>query len=454
LAVTTVADRIADAFPTGNYALSGLLRLLDIVETDAVDTAAVECVGEPRLLINPGFVNVHASTPETLLMLVMHELHHVLLGHTTLFPRTTPLQNFVFDAIINALISRMFPHPEYLRLLTDFYADDRFPECLLRPPAGWRPDRTAILPPGITHLPEPLRNAVADVYRGLYSDGGVSYDEIYEVLPHVVGAGDVGVVVLLGGHDEQGTDEAASRSPLLVEAIRPIVEQWPQPAPPIRGRSLADWLRDVRVTRRREPGNRAMLRRLIRQIADVDRDGRSFRIRGGESIAAASALPTMNRRTVVLRALGHEPLLHVATALQPWRVPRGQRVHVYVDVSGSLEHVRGGVYGAVLDCSSFVHPTVHLFSTAVADVTLAGLRRGVCRTTGGTEIACVAEHIKTSGTRRAVIVTDGWVGTPRGDHRSILARTRLGVCYVGEDANVRDLAAVANVTARLNLGVR
>jgi hypothetical protein len=38
----------------------------------------------PRLLINPQFVEAHAATPERLLMLVMHELHHVLLGHTRL----------------------------------------------------------------------------------------------------------------------------------------------------------------------------------------------------------------------------------------------------------------------------------------------------------------------------------------------------------------------------------
>ena len=52
----TLATRILDCFPGGAYALSALLRLMDIVESDAVPTAAVECRAQPRLLINPAFV--------------------------------------------------------------------------------------------------------------------------------------------------------------------------------------------------------------------------------------------------------------------------------------------------------------------------------------------------------------------------------------------------------------
>ena len=96
-----LAASILDAFPSGSYAMTGLLRLLDIVASTSVPTAAVECRVQPRLLINPEFVSVHADTPEKLLMLVMHEIHHVLLGHTTLFPRITPEQNFVFDAAVS-----------------------------------------------------------------------------------------------------------------------------------------------------------------------------------------------------------------------------------------------------------------------------------------------------------------------------------------------------------------
>lgn len=112
----------------------------------------MECRLQPRLLVNPKFVALHADTTEKLLMLVMHELHHVLLGHTTLFPRATPVQNFVFDAVINGIVCRMFPAKEHTGFFTDYYDTGSFPMCLLRPPPGW-PGKP-VTASGITALPK------------------------------------------------------------------------------------------------------------------------------------------------------------------------------------------------------------------------------------------------------------------------------------------------------------
>lgn len=449
---TRLAERILDAFPSGSYALTALLRLLDIVETDEVPTAAVECRAQPRLLINPGFVARHADTPETLLMLVMHELHHVLLGHTTLFPRVTPVENFVFDAVINGLVCRMFADTAHTAFFTGFYRDDRFPECLLRPPAGW-PARSAGPAPGLTALPEPLRLRALEVHAALYSAGGASYHEVYSLLPEILqqaGAlGDLGVP-LLGDH---GAGDAAhsqlqTHAPLIFEIVRDLVEQWPQPPDPIRGRSLADVLRTTSVTPVRQPSHRAVLRGLIRKVAGLHGQGRVFR-RGADAIAIQGPLPTPHRRGFVLQALGVQPLLHDAAV--PWvrRQRSGQRVHVYLDVSGSMATVLQALYGAVLDCEDWVHPQVHLFSTKVNDIPLTDLRRGVCPSTGGTDMGCVAEHMATHHVTRALIVTDGWVGAPRGAHLKTLAAARLAVAYLGAHINQNDLAAVADHTAIL-----
>ncbi len=181
--VTTapLAARILDAFPSGSYALAGLLRLMDVLETDDVDTAAVECVAQPRLLVNPTFVERWASSPEKLLMLIMHELHHVLLGHTRLFPRATGVDNLVLDAVINALLCRMFPATEHTAFFTDFYDDRQLPECLLRPPRGWTPEAEPSVPPGLAGG-RPGLARLRSVYRALYSPAGAGYHELYESL--------------------------------------------------------------------------------------------------------------------------------------------------------------------------------------------------------------------------------------------------------------------------------
>ncbi len=83
----SISERILDCFPSGTYALrTRCCSLSRSSKTAKVDTAAVECRIQPRMLINPEFVDTWAATPEKLLMLVMHELHHVLLGDPARLP--------------------------------------------------------------------------------------------------------------------------------------------------------------------------------------------------------------------------------------------------------------------------------------------------------------------------------------------------------------------------------
>jgi predicted metal-dependent peptidase len=447
----TLEERLLDCFPSGSYALAALLRLVDIVPTEAIPTAAVECRVQPRLLINPDFVERHARTSEKLLMLVMHELHHVLLGHTTLFPTHTPVQNFVFDCIINALISRMFPQPEHLGFLNDYYSDASFPECLLRPVAGW-PHVADAVPLGIAALPERARAEAAAIHRALYSEAGATYAEVYEILPRLLSNAALGEIPLLGDHGENSATagDLERRAPVLFDIVREIVEEWPLPPDPIRGRSFADIVTDKRRSVRRARSNRKILRQLIRKVAGSEHHG-SVRQFTRAPDAPTTPMPRLDRRSTVMRALGIEPLWYSTTDNTRRRLPVEQRVHVYLDVSGSMNGVCDALYGAVLDCHGQVHPTVHLFSTRVSDVTLAQLRDGVCRSTGGTAIDCVAEHIATHRIRRAVVITDGWVGTPQGRHLRTLAKTRLAVAYAGNNIQTADLSAVANHTTRIEL---
>jgi hypothetical protein len=128
----------------------------------------------------------------------------------------------------------------------------------------------------------------------------------------------------------------------------------------------------------------------------------------------------------------------------------GQRVHVYIDVSGSIAGYKAAIYGAVLDCREAVYPIVHLFSTIVVDVSFEELRKGRCKTSMGTDITCVAEHIARHRVRRAVIITDGFVGVPGGEHADILRRTKLAVTLTPGVSNQSDLGEVVRHWATLN----
>ncbi len=440
----SLSERILDCFPSGTYALHALLRLLDIVETTEVASAAVDCTDPPRLRINPDFVARHASSSERLLMLVMHELHHVILGHTRFFRAVTPVDNLVLDAVINAMLCRMFPSEEHISLFTDLYAYDQFPECLLRPPPGWRPEGTLRITPRMRRsLPE----AAVEVYRALYSKRGAGYKEIYDALRRILPE-DLALPVLLGSHGEETADgdveDLPGPSPVLFEAVRRTVETWPQPPDPVAGRSLADILREEHVKTIRRPSNRALLRSLIMKVGDR-RSADGLRLEWREApVPVATPVPAFDRRSLVLRALGRPPLLFHGTVPDRRLRKGGERVHVYVDVSGSMGDLKGALYGAVLDCRGIVHPRVHLFSTEVYDVTFRELLRGVCHTTGGTTIGCVAEHMAANRVRRAVILTDGYVGEPAGTHARTLGEAKLGVALTPGLSTREDLIAVAD----------
>jgi hypothetical protein len=110
-----------------------------------------------------------------LFLLVMHELHHVILGHTRLFPRLTRLDNLVFDVVINAMLCRQFHATVGVGLFTNSYKWRKFPERLLRPPPGWPHRKTALAR---------LSKKEARVFEALYfSDGGdITYYDLYRLL--------------------------------------------------------------------------------------------------------------------------------------------------------------------------------------------------------------------------------------------------------------------------------
>ena len=440
----SLADRVLDAFPTGHYGLTALLRIIELQETMEVETAAVECALNPCLRVNPNFVAVHADTPEKLLMLIMHELHHILLGHTVLFKSPTPLDNLVLDAVINATLCRMFPDPASTSFLTDFYRAEKFPDCLLRPPDGWTLDFYGATPPG---LEGPELRAAQEAHRALYSPKGAYYEEVYQAL-ELCGLGRGGLSaskmpVLPGSHKEAARGDYDAAIPVLL----PHVRDWHDRYSKAGGRAWSDVITDAESRVIRHTQNRKALVRLIRMVARFSGNS-PVKSRTQAPIAGYSVVPSHCRRTVVLGALNVPQVLYEFRITGPTREHK-ERVHVYVDVSGSMAAMIPQLYGAVLDCGEMVHPTVHLFSTEIADVSLEKLREGVCRSTWGTDIKCVADHMAAHKISRAVILTDGYVGPVPAKHRERMKRFVLGVA-LPKWGSVNSLRSYANFVEHLD----
>jgi len=223
-----------------------------------------------------------------------------------------------------------------------------------------------------------------------------------------------------------------------------VVERWPQPPDPIAGRSLADLLQASSLRPVHRISNREALRKLLRRVGGERNCRGVMRVTNDDSIVIDTPLPGFDRRSAVLASLGAQPLFCTREIRVKRPRPAGEKVHVYLDVSGSIGDLKGPLYGAVLDCREVVHPRVHLFSTAVADIALEELRRGECRTTGGTDISCVAAHMRKNRIRRAILITDGYVGKPCGIDLETLQKARVGVALTPGNSTRNDLGGVAD----------
>jgi uncharacterized protein with von Willebrand factor type A (vWA) domain len=196
-----------------------------------------------------------------------------------------------------------------------------------------------------------------------------------------------------------------------VDAIRRIVEKWPPPEKPIRGRSLADVLKleAVAPALAVDAGVLAATRRAL--LGAADRGLRAALRVSGPRRALVPLPDPGDRRAGVARSLGATPILYRSNVLD--RRGRGEgATHVYLDVSGSMDPWTSDLYGALGALRRHVAPFVHLFSTRVSTVPLRALLEGLRPTTGGTEIACALEHALSGRARRVLVVTDGYVGEP------------------------------------------
>ena len=393
--------RVLDAVPARSHALDALLSLFRVEASEDVPTACVSCERRPVLRVNPVFVRKHCRTDAHLFMLVMHELHHVLLGHTRLFPRVTPAHNLAFDAVINALLCARFPEEAYTSFFTEQYGDEKGPLRLLAPPG-----RTLVRPARLEAL-----------HEALY-EGRATADEVFHAIVKEVEVGPLSLEKLLGSHlgtwsdGSWGTEGPAD--PQVVDAIRRIVEKWPPPRDPIRGRSLADVLKAMTVTPEDALAT-AVLRATRSALLGAADNGRRLARRTAGPRSALVPLPDpADRRAGVARELGATPLLYRSALLDPRGRDDGA-AHVYLDVSGSMDPWLDDLYGALATLRRHIAPDVHLFSTRVETVPLRAIKDGVRSTTGGTDLRCVLEHALAGRRRRILLVTDGYVGEPPTD---------------------------------------
>jgi len=414
--------RLLSCVPAATFEMETLCRLAGIKASRDIPTAGVEVGFRSRLLINPDFVKKYCERDEHLFLLVMHELYHIILAHTQLYPRVTVAQNIAFDAIINAGLMRQFNRPEYRGFFEAINKADEFPGCLLRPPEGW---------PYAPHYPEndePYGLVV--ILKRLYPPTPFArwHPPLYEDILYLlkkwmrdkIEKGEaIAVPTLLGDHDSEGVNDGRALSDgFFGDVVRRVAEKWPSAPFMARGRGAGDRMNEwmTGVGNPAEEAKRAFA--MILQRALIQRDGtQQKRARTSlPGITGMGVMPNPRDRYARARArLGVQGLLwHQPGVVKARSMSIKARAHVYLDVSGSMNHLLPHLIGMLIPYVRRGDAAVFQFSTKVEPITLEGLKAGKIRTTQGTSIACVLNHLLETDPpmRRALILTDGFTGSP------------------------------------------
>ena len=448
--------RVLDLVGAHAHALNALLTVSTVEWSDATATACVECVDRPRLLLNPAFVAQWCHTPERLATLVLHELLHIALGNSRLFPRPTLAHNIAFDAIINRTLlaaiqgtrvrhsSVQFGYDieRYTDLFTDLYSASKAPEFILRPPPGWpwAPDWTAS-----RRMPAALRAIHRDLYDlKRFTDTPrhwwetpvprytqVTYADIIAALRDSDGvpAEDVS---LLGAHGNTDADRQAIQgsrdrdaAELLASALEPLRGQLPG-----SGEHLGlTPVRDASRTPALEEALRTLLRKAIKpngaggtRVSWRQRDVRVVHRMHDRRAACRVRAATLLGAPMPLLFDGH---VH-----ERQREP--QRVAIYVDVSGSMDRVLPHLRRALLTLRREIEPTLYWFSTVVVAASGNELETGVVPSTGGTAICAVIAHAKHQlpAGSSAIVLTDGYLESVPAATSAALRRAQVAL-HVG-----------------------
>ena len=455
-----IIARILDVIPPRSFELTTFLSLFRVRFSEKTETACVTCGESPELLLNKEFIEAHCRTNEHLFMLLMHELYHVILGHTTLFPRATEIRNIVFDAVINAILCSLFTKPEFTSFFTDYYPSDKMPFALLRPKGEG--------------TPLAAESALKLLYGG--SDTG-TYHDVYEALlksgcvkeitvllggvrgaPALPGDDDTPHPLLLGSHGDENEEMSAE----MKDLIHKIISKWPSPDHPLQGQDLGAEERERGFDAEADPTIR--LRRGIRSLMmraampgkkDVRR--RSVRETACET---ATFLPDWHDRSHEARevAFGDALIYSSITRMKRTSILDNRQAFVYFDVSGSVAEQVPSVAQVLLPYCRGGLCTVHVFSTVVHPASARDLAARKFSSTGGTDIDCVLKHILELPPRKrpraAVVVTDGFTGKPDAAlaERFHAAGMRLFVGLVKSDPGYNqesDLSSIADKFVKL-----
>ena len=409
-----------------------------------VNSAAVSCGVRPVLNLNPDFLAQHCQSDEHLFMLIMHEMFHLILGHTNLFERDSLIDNICFDAVINATLCQIYRDSRYTSFFKNLYRDDRFPELLLRPKGP---------------------NTPARYWRTLdqlYGSNTFTYYEIYQLLqknfkerwnhlfirssysPESGSNGNlddpdssIQIPILLGNHQHR---EDFSNAGAIKSFISQYTRDWILTGDGKVAGLFADLKEVTAELSAPDRVNRLKIRRMIERFSYDSLIGQDRSLRMSRVTSNSFTYSMSDRRAAAKLDLlqGSIPSFESQTRQLSLDSDDPQKTLVYLDVSGSAADQLGEIFPLLLDLLKRRRIELYSFSIEVRKLSYRDLEEGRYKTDMGTDIEPVFKHYLSSNlhrlTDRFLLITDEWFNplSPEISAQCRARHTKVGLILTRE----------------------
>ncbi|MCB8933059.1 MAG: hypothetical protein M9921_14465 [Fimbriimonadaceae bacterium] len=379
---------VAELLDENPVAIRPVLKILRIRFTEEVPTLAVTLEERPRLLVNLGFLASNCASDEHVKACVVHEFLHVVLGHTERFRHMDTGQNVALDAVINAIIHRTMG-VRYSGFFLKFYGKEKGVFRMLRPAnSAERRGRRR----------EPSR--FEQVWDGVY-EGRLVADDILGLACRFPNG--VRTPLLIGNHDAAGGSLPKALEDAVGESMRSMNGDGIWRSPKDRGVGASAYEAVVAAP---NPAKELWRRRTFEALRECVVPDRRAPIR--EVVESEYRVPVLSARDrrAFLRTLW-SPIMPDAGWCSTEHRPTGY-ANVYLDVSGSMNAEMPDIIALLASLRRAIRMPFWAFSDEVEPATI---RDGalVTRTTGGTSMRCVLEHLAHTRPPAAVVVTDGYI---------------------------------------------
>jgi len=403
-----------------------------ITSVEASHACPTACISKDgRMQYHPEFVDKYVEDESDLFSLIVHELMHPLFDHFV--HGSGKLENIGADAVINAIISRVFSRQSNRgKLFRRFYQDEGM-EGLLRPESDMNQGRYAKL------------------YRLLYMTQDtprLSTGEVIQSLKVLAPENESPEVALLGSHGNEGdgpgdaseSGEAESkdneRTARLAELLlKAAQEQGGQHA------GQCDSLLQLLVQAARS--GKSLKKDLLQRYATRRKLDKIVEQSQRRSLSVSPIPLHPTKRDLVLMA-ADIPLFQYHNQLsRPTKDQQG--LAVYLDVSGSVLADLPRILGVLHQLRQTLK-TIFLFSNKVVEISFTQLMKGELESTYGTDFDCVADSIVENRFDRAVVITDGFASLDE-ERAEMLRnrRVRLLTILIGMKTNCPDLEPFGDI---------